>query len=91
MKMMIVALALFPSRRSTRCAAFAGPSEQAPRIIAAQLRRQGVACTTGRGDVLDSENSTPNETVWILGREEASYRVTLIPHCAREACGRQAP
>lgn len=61
-------------------AAFAAPSEKAPGIVAAQLRRQGVACTTPRGGVLDSENSTPHETVWILRCDEASYRVTLIPH-----------
>ena len=62
--------------------AFAASSEKAPGIIAAQVRRQGVACTTPRGTVLESEESTPHETVWILRCDEASYRVTLIPHLA---------
>jgi hypothetical protein len=61
-------------------AAFAASSEKAPEIIAAQVRRQGIACTTPRGSVLESKNSTPHETVWILRCDEASYRVTLIPH-----------
>jgi hypothetical protein len=61
-------------------AAFAASSEKAPGIVAAQVRRQGVACTTPRGTVLESNDSTPHETVWILRCDEASYRVTLIPH-----------
>ena len=61
-------------------AAFAAQSEKPPGIIAAQLHRQGIACTTPRGAVLDSENSIPHETVWILRCDEASYRVTLVPH-----------
>jgi hypothetical protein len=56
------------------------PSETAPGIIAAQLHRQGVACTTPRGAEPDAENSTPHETAWVLRCDEASYRVTLIPH-----------
>jgi hypothetical protein len=62
--------------------AFAVSSEEAPGIIAAQVRRQGVACTTPRGAMLESEESTPHETVWILRCDEASYLVTLIPHLA---------
>jgi hypothetical protein len=87
MKAMIVALALFllvgalaATAQFNPAAAFAAPSEKAPGIIAAQLRRQGIACTAPRGGVQDPENSIPHETVWILGCNEASYRVTLIPH-----------
>jgi hypothetical protein len=61
-------------------AAFATPPEQVPGIIAAQLHRQGVACTTPRNAVQDLNNSTPLETVWTLRCDEASYRVTLVPH-----------
>lgn len=86
MKTMIVALAFFllvgalaATAQLNPAAAFATPPEKAPRIVAAQVRRQGVACTTPRGAMLDSENSRPHETVWILRCDEASYRVTLIP------------
>ena len=86
MKTKIAALALFflvgvlgAIAQLNPSAAFAASSEKAPGIIAAQVRRQGVACTTPRGSVLES-NSTPHETVWILRCDEASYRVTLIPH-----------
>ena len=49
-------------------------------VIAAQLRRQGVACTTPRSAVRDTQNSTPHEAVWQLQCDEASYLVTLVPH-----------
>jgi hypothetical protein len=49
-------------------------------VIAAQLRRQGVACTTPRSAARDTDNSTPHETVWKLHCDEASYLVTLVPH-----------
>lgn len=54
--------------------------EEAPGIIAAQLRRQGVACTNPRSAALDPNNSIPHETVWTLRCDEAFYRVTLVPH-----------
>ena len=49
-------------------------------VIAAQLHRQGVACTTPRSAARDTDNSTPHETVWKLHCDEASYLVTLVPH-----------
>jgi hypothetical protein len=49
-------------------------------VIASQLRRQGVACTTPRSAARDTDNSTPHETVWKLHCDEASYLVTLVPH-----------
>jgi hypothetical protein len=49
-------------------------------VIATQLHRQGVACTTPRDAVRDAENSRPLETVWTLRCDEASYRFTLVPH-----------
>ena len=61
-------------------ASFATPSEKVAEIIAAQLHRQGVACTTPRDAVPNLENSTALETVWTLRCDEATYRVTLIPH-----------
>jgi hypothetical protein len=58
-------------------ATFATPPDK---VIAAQLHRQGVACTTPRDAERDADNSTPLETVWTLRCDEASYRVTLVPH-----------
>jgi hypothetical protein len=58
-------------------AAFAMPPEK---VIAAQLHRQGVACTTPRDAVQDADNSAPLETVWTLRCDEGSYRVMLVPH-----------
>jgi hypothetical protein len=60
-------------------ATFATPRETVTEIIAAQLHRQGVACTTPRDAVRDADNSIPHETVWTLRCYEASYRVTLVP------------
>jgi hypothetical protein len=61
-------------------ATLATESEKAAEIIAAQMRRQGVVCTAPRSAVRDPDNSAPLETVWTLRCDEASYRVTLIPH-----------
>jgi hypothetical protein len=73
-------LTLAATAQLNPAAASAAQSEPVPGIIAAQLHRQGVACTTPRGAALDSENSIAHETVWVLRCDEASYRVTLIPH-----------
>jgi hypothetical protein len=61
-------------------ATLATQSEKAAEIIAAQLRRQGVACTAPRSAVRDPDNSAPHEAVWTLRCDEASYRVTLLSH-----------
>jgi hypothetical protein len=71
----LIAIVQLPS-----AAAWATPKESAADIIAAQLRRQGVACTTAQSAVRDPVNSSPHETVWTLRCNEASYRVTLVPH-----------
>jgi len=60
-------------------ASFAMESKTAE-IIAAQLRRQGVACTTPRSAARDTENSAPHEIVWKLQCDEATYLITLVPH-----------
>jgi hypothetical protein len=49
-------------------------------VIAAQLHRQGVACTAPRNAVRDANNSVADEIVWTLRCDEASYNVRLIPH-----------
>ena len=49
-------------------------------VIAAQVRRQGVACTKPRNATQDTDNSVPHEAVWTLHCDEASYLVKLVPH-----------
>ena len=53
-------------------------SEEAAEIVAAQLRRQGVACSNPKNVLPDLGNSLPHEKVWVLRCDEASYRVTLL-------------
>ena len=51
-------------------------------IIAAHIRDQGFKCDKPEGAKQDSNASKPNETVWLLTCENASYRVTLVPDLA---------
>ena len=50
--------------------------------IAAQIRSQGYACDQPPSATRDAQASKPNEEVWILRCEGASYRVRLIPDMA---------
>jgi hypothetical protein len=50
--------------------------------IAAQIRAQGYACDQPQSATRDAQASKPNEEVWILRCEGASYRVRLIPDMA---------
>jgi hypothetical protein len=50
--------------------------------IAAQIRSQGYACDQPQSATRDPQASKPNEEVWILRCEGASYRVRLIPDIA---------
>lgn len=50
--------------------------------IAAQIRAQGYACDQPQSATRDPQASKPNEEVWILRCEGASYRVRLIPDMA---------
>lgn len=58
---------------------FALGEEDAATVVAAQLHRQGVACTKPRQAMRDVQGSRPNEVVWTIRCDEAFYRVTLIP------------
>jgi hypothetical protein len=51
-------------------------------IIAAQVRIQGHTCNDPRRAERDMQASRPNETVWTLTCENATYRVTLVPDMA---------
>ncbi len=57
----------------------AGAQDDAKGIVAAQIRAQVFACDNPQSAKRDARASQPNETVWLLTCENASYRVTLIP------------
>jgi hypothetical protein len=48
-------------------------------IVAAQIRRQGFVCDNPMRAEPDREHSKPNEAVWVLKCQNATYRVRLIP------------
>jgi hypothetical protein len=50
--------------------------------IAAQIRAQGYACDQPQSATKDAQASKPDEEVWLLRCEGASYRVRLIPDMA---------
>ena len=64
--------------------ALAADSESADAIIAAQLKRQGYACTNPRDAEEDATASKPDQKVWTLRCDEAAYRVRLVPDMAAE-------
>lgn len=53
-------------------------------VIPAQIRKQGFACDGPLRAEADREHSKPNEAVWVLKCQNATYRVRLIP---RKAAG----
>jgi hypothetical protein len=52
--------------------------------IAAQIRAQGYACDQPQSATRDPQASRPDEEVWLLRCEGASYRVRLIPDMAAQ-------
>jgi hypothetical protein len=52
--------------------------------IAAQIRSQGYACDQPQSATRDAQASTPDEEVWLLRCEGASYRVRLISDMAAQ-------
>ncbi len=58
--------------------------EDPTNIVAAQVREQGYQCKTPKSAVADPDDSTPDEKVWILTCEDASYRVRLVPDMAAD-------
>jgi hypothetical protein len=66
-------LAFFPAQ---------GAEEVPAEIIAVQIRDQGYACDRALSAKRDEKLSKPNEAVWILKCENATYRVRLIPDMA---------
>jgi hypothetical protein len=58
-------------------------AEETPvNIIAVHVRQQGYACNEPRRAERNVQASKPNEAVWLLVCENATYRVTLVPNMA---------
>jgi hypothetical protein len=53
-----------------------------PDIIAVQIRKQGYTCTNPQSAKRDPQASKPDEPVWILKCDNASYRVRLVGNMA---------
>src|SRR5262245_9847407 len=51
-------------------------------VLAAHLRLQGHRCDHAQSAQRDAQRSKPDEAVWIVKCESASYRVQLVPHMA---------
>jgi hypothetical protein len=51
-------------------------------IIADQIRAQGYKCDEPQSAAQDQQASRPDEAVWTLQCEDASYRVRLVPDMA---------
>jgi hypothetical protein len=51
-------------------------------IIAVQVRKQGFECHEAKSAKRDPAVSRPNEPVWILTCDNASYRVRLVGNMA---------
>jgi hypothetical protein len=77
-RILAFAAALIVQLQSHSTSASVIKSERTADIIAAQLHIRGVACTAPRSPVRYAA-SVPDESVWILRCNEATYRVTLNP------------
>ncbi len=51
-------------------------------IIAVHVRQQGYTCNEPRKAERNMQASRPNEAVWTLVCENATYHVTLVPNMA---------
>ena len=61
-----------------------GDGETPKEIIAAHIRMQGFACEKPLNAERDRERCKPDEPVWLLKCENATYRVRLIPDMAAQ-------
>ena len=57
-------------------------TENPAEIIASHIRAQGYSCPSTLGAERDMERSKPNEAVWVLRCQDATYRVRLVPDMA---------
>jgi len=63
-------------------AAAADPKEVSKDIIAVQIRKQGFACKTPLSAERDTTTGNPDDPIWTLKCDGASYRVHLVPNMA---------
>jgi hypothetical protein len=56
--------------------------DESTTIVAAQIRAQGYKCDDPQSAKQDAQASRPDEAVWLLQCEDASYRVRLDPDMA---------
>ena len=56
--------------------------DDAKSILAAQVRSQGYLCDSPQSARQDVAASRPDEAVWILICEDATYKVHLVPDMA---------
>jgi hypothetical protein len=62
-------------------ASSAGTQEKdAATAIATKIRIEGYACRTPVAATRDKAHSRPGETAWVVDCDNATYRITLIPH-----------
>jgi hypothetical protein len=64
---------------ATPLAAQTDNGEEPKDIIAVQIRKQGFTCVNPQSATQDKEQSKPDEPVWLLKCEGASYRVRMMP------------
>jgi hypothetical protein len=77
------ALALNAADTSVTAVTQAQAQEEIPAdIIAAQVRSQGFECSKAQSASRDPAVSRPDEPVWILKCDNASYRVRLVGNMA---------
>jgi hypothetical protein len=58
-------------------------AQQTPKEdIAAQIRDQGYKCDSPQSAERDDKASKPDEAVWVLTCEDATYQVHLVPDLA---------
>jgi hypothetical protein len=77
-RILAFAAALIVQMQSYSTAASVMKPERTADIIGAQLHRRGVACTAPRSPLRHAA-SVPDESVWTIRCNEASYRVRLNP------------
>src|SRR5690242_7783780 len=72
------------SRLGTHLVASAArAADETPKdMIASQVRREGSRCDNPKSATRDQALSKPDEAVWVLTCENATYRVRLIPDMA---------
>ncbi len=53
-------------------------------LVATEIRHQGYPCHEPSSAIRDKDESTPGETVWFIGCDNANYKVRLVPDMAAE-------